>query len=67
MPWQSLSSLFVVMTMFNVTPLLVSGIHYIGYGKKKELGLPSNEWNYRMEKRDEMYKRIEKEVRKSMK
>ena len=32
MPWQSLSSLVVVITMFNVAPLLVSGIQYVGYG-----------------------------------
>jgi hypothetical protein len=32
MPWQSLSSLVVVMTMFNVVPLLVSGIHYAANG-----------------------------------
>lgn len=37
------------------------------YGQKsKELGLPANEWNYRMAKRDEMYHRMAKEVRKSM-
>jgi hypothetical protein len=128
MPWQSLSSLVVVMTMFNVVPLLVTGIQYAAYGvsslffvftvdsgsgsigpflrrfrahpvvdfpvfvslgvrrtraathylrccfhhlflfiqKPKELGLPANDWNYRMAKRDEVYKRMEREVRKSM-
>jgi len=66
MPWQSLTSLAVVVTMFNVVPLLVTGVQQLGYGKKKELGLPANEWNYRMVKRDEMYLKFEKQVRKEM-
>jgi len=34
--------------------------------KQKELGLTANEWNYRMVKRDEMYKKHEARVRAEM-
>ena len=34
--------------------------------KSKELGLTSNEWNYRMSKRDEAYKQYEARVRAEM-
>eukprot|EP00529_Nitzschia_sp_RCC80_P038005 CAMPEP_0113504158 /NCGR_PEP_ID=MMETSP0014_2-20120614/34567_1 /TAXON_ID=2857 /ORGANISM="Nitzschia sp." /LENGTH=67 /DNA_ID=CAMNT_0000399251 /DNA_START=77 /DNA_END=280 /DNA_ORIENTATION=+ /assembly_acc=CAM_ASM_000159 len=67
MPWQSLSSLAVVITMFNVAGALVGSIQYLSYGKSKELGLPGNEFNYRMDKRDDMYNRMLKEVQRSTK
>eukprot|EP00934_Nitzschia_sp_Nitz4_P002709 Nitzschia sp. Nitz4//scaffold43_size134323//16482//18362//NITZ4_003279-RA/size134323-augustus-gene-0.85-mRNA-1//1//CDS//3329551888//2699//frame0 len=53
MPWQSVSSLFIVAGMFNAAAGLVLGINYLAYGKGKELGLTSNEFNYRMDKRDQ--------------
>ena len=34
--------------------------------KPKELGLPGNEWNYRMVKRDDQYEKYAAEIRKSM-
>jgi len=52
--------------MFNVVPALNSGVQYLAYGKSKELGLTSNEWNYRMSKRDEAYKQYEARVRAEM-
>jgi len=55
MPYQSLASLSVIIAMFNVVPALNTGVQALAYGKKKELGLTSNEWNYRMVKRDEAY------------
>lgn len=67
MPWQSVSSLFVVGGMFNVVAGLVTGIQYLSEGKAKELGLCENEFNYRMEKRDVTYNKFADEIRKSMK
>jgi len=66
MPWQSAGALTVSIAMFNVVPLLVGGIQYLGHGKPKELGLPGNEWNYRMVKRDDQYEKYAAEIRKSM-
>ncbi|VEU40346.1 unnamed protein product [Pseudo-nitzschia multistriata] len=66
MPWQSMASLGVIITMFNVVPALNAGVQYLGYGKKKELGLTSNEWNYRMSKRDAAYEQHAARVRAEM-
>eukprot|EP00533_Pseudo-nitzschia_delicatissima_P014837 CAMPEP_0197263980 /NCGR_PEP_ID=MMETSP1432-20130617/1512_1 /TAXON_ID=44447 /ORGANISM="Pseudo-nitzschia delicatissima, Strain UNC1205" /LENGTH=70 /DNA_ID=CAMNT_0042728567 /DNA_START=92 /DNA_END=304 /DNA_ORIENTATION=- len=69
MPYQSLASLSIIIAMFNVVPALNSGVQYLAYGKKKELGLASNEWNYRMTKRDAAYaehvKRVQAEMAKN--
>eukprot|EP00429_Kryptoperidinium_foliaceum_P072270 CAMPEP_0176055588 /NCGR_PEP_ID=MMETSP0120_2-20121206/27675_1 /TAXON_ID=160619 /ORGANISM="Kryptoperidinium foliaceum, Strain CCMP 1326" /LENGTH=63 /DNA_ID=CAMNT_0017389083 /DNA_START=102 /DNA_END=293 /DNA_ORIENTATION=- len=63
MPYQSLSSLVVVATMFNVAAGLVGGIHYLANGKSKELGLPANEFNYRMDKRDQRLQQMIKAMK----
>eukprot|EP00531_Pseudo-nitzschia_arenysensis_P008835 CAMPEP_0116136136 /NCGR_PEP_ID=MMETSP0329-20121206/11559_1 /TAXON_ID=697910 /ORGANISM="Pseudo-nitzschia arenysensis, Strain B593" /LENGTH=70 /DNA_ID=CAMNT_0003630975 /DNA_START=48 /DNA_END=260 /DNA_ORIENTATION=+ len=66
MPWQSVASLSVIIGMFNVVPLLNTGVQALAYGKKKELGLTSNEWNYRMTKRDITYAEHVARVRAEM-
>ncbi|CAJ1936235.1 unnamed protein product [Cylindrotheca closterium] len=66
MPWQSVSSLFVVGGMFNVVAGLMGGIHYLSEGKSKELGMCENDFKYGMEKRDITYNKFAAEVRKSM-
>ena len=32
MPWQSAGAMTVIIAMFNVVPLLVGGIQYLGHG-----------------------------------
>lgn len=66
MPLQSLASLGVIIAMFNVVPALNYGVQQLAYGKKKELGLCANEWNYRMTKRDLAYQAHVDRVRAEM-
>lgn len=35
MPWQSLSSMVVIIGMFNVAAALTGGIHYLAYGVRR--------------------------------
>ena len=32
MPWQSAGAMTVIIAMFNVVPLLVGGVQYLGHG-----------------------------------
>lgn len=66
MPWQSVASLSVIIGMFNVVPALNTGVQYLAYGKKKELGLTASEWNYRMANRDIAYQAHVERVKAEM-
>ena len=51
MPWQAVPPMLIIGGAFGAVGGLLSGIHYVAFGKSREVG--HDQWSFSMENRDE--------------